>query len=219
MVRWFLLRPMTRAVERLRLLRTGNAQDPGEAELGALRLFSPLAREVETMAESLKAARASAAAEARLREAGANLWTAERLAVHIRNRAGSSQIFVVSNREPYMHVRQGGETVCVVPPSGLVTALEPVLRACDGVWVASGSGDADRAAVDEFDRLRVPPDDPRYTLRRVWLSEQEEASLLRGLLQRGPVAALPHRAYAAHLPRGRLGVLPAREPAVCRCAA
>ena len=42
-----------------------------------------------------------------------------------------------------MHIRHGRETVCVVPPSGLVTALEPVLRACDGVWVASGSGDAD----------------------------------------------------------------------------
>ena len=143
MVRWFLLRPMSRAVERLRLLRTGDAQESAESELGALRMFSPLAREVETMAESLKAARAAAAAEARLREAGAHLWTAERLAVHIRNQAGSSRIFVVSNREPYMHVRQGREIECVVPPSGLVTALEPVLRACDGVWVASASGDAD----------------------------------------------------------------------------
>ena len=119
------------------------AEDSAEPDLKELRLFSPLAREVETMAESLIAARAAAAAEARLREAGENLWTAERLAVHMRNRAGSSKIFVVSNREPYMHVRQGREIVCVVPPSGLVTALEPVLRACDGVWVASGSGDAD----------------------------------------------------------------------------
>ena len=194
MVRWFLLRPMTRAVERLRLLRTGNAPDSAGAELGALRMFSPLAREVETMAASLKAARASAAAEARLREAGANLWTAERLAVHIRNRAGSSKIFVVSNREPYMHMRQGREIACVVPPSGLVTALEPVLRACDGVWVASGTGDADRAAVDEFDRLRVPPDDPRYTLRRVWLSEEEESRYYEGFSNEGlwPLCHIAH---------------------------
>ncbi len=194
MVRWFLLRPMTRAVERLRLLRTGNAQDTQETELGALRMFSPLAREVETMAESLKAARAAAAAEARLREAGANLWTAERLAVRIRNRAGSSKIFVVSNREPYMHVRQGRETACVVPPSGLVTALEPVLCACDGVWVASGTGDADRASVDEFDRLRVPPEDPRYTLRRVWLTEQEEACYYEGFSNEGlwPLCHIAH---------------------------
>ena len=123
MVRWFLLRPMSRVAERLRHLRTGHTEESADPEFKALSLFPPLAREVETMAESLKAARASAAAEARLREAGAHLWTAERLAVHIRNRAGSSKIFVVSNREPYMHVREGREIVCVVPPSGLVTAL------------------------------------------------------------------------------------------------
>ncbi len=194
MVRWFLLRPMSRAVERLRQLRIGHAEDSTEPDLKAFRLFSPLAREVENMAASLKAARASAAAEARLREAGANLWTAERLAVHIRNQAGSSKIFVVSNREPYMHVRQGREIVCVVPPSGLVTALEPVLRACDGVWVASGSGDADKSTVDEFDRLRVPPDDPRYSLRRVWLSEQEESQYYEGFSNEGlwPLCHIAH---------------------------
>ena len=194
MVRWFLLRPMTRVAERLRLLRTGNVDDAGEAVRGELGLFSPLAREVETMAESLRAARAAAAAEARLRDAGERQWTAERLAVHISNRAGSSRIFVVSNREPYMHVKQGRETVCVVPPSGLVTALEPVLRACDGVWVASGSGDADALVVDEFDRLRVPPDDPLYTLRRVWLSEEEEERYYEGFSNEGlwPLCHIAH---------------------------
>ncbi len=194
MVRWFLLRPMSRVAERLRHLRTGHTDKSAEPELRDLGFFSPLAREVETMAQSLKAARAAAAAEARLREAGAHLWTAERLAVHIRNRAGSSKIFVVSNREPYMHVREGRETVCVVPPSGLVTALEPVLRACDGVWVAGGSGDADSTAVDEFDRLRVPPDEPRYTLRRVWLSEEEEARYYDGFSNEGlwPLCHIAH---------------------------
>jgi alpha,alpha-trehalose-phosphate synthase [UDP-forming] len=194
MVRWFLLRPMTRVAERMRLLRTGNAEKAGVAVHGELGLFSPLAREVETMAESLRAARAAAAAEARLRDAGERQWTAERLAVHICNRAGSSRIFVVSNREPYMHVKQGRETVCVVPPSGLVTALEPVLRACDGVWVASGSGDADASAVDEFDRLRVPPDEPLYTLRRVWLSEEEEERYYEGFSNEGlwPLCHIAH---------------------------
>ena len=108
---------------------------------------------METMAESLIAARASAETEARLRDAGEHLWTEERLGVHMRDRSGSSRIFVVSNREPYVHVRQGRETVCLVPPSGLVTAIEPVLRACDGVWVASGSGDAD---ADDGGRFRPP---------------------------------------------------------------
>jgi trehalose 6-phosphate synthase len=194
MVRWFLLRPMSRFAERLRRLRIGHAENSVEPVAPELGIFSALAREIETMAESLKAARAAAAAEARLRDAGANQWTAERLAVHIRNRTGSSKIFVVSNREPYMHVRHGKETVCIVPPSGLVTALEPVLRACDGVWVACGNGDADTSMVDEFDRLRVPPDEPRYTLRRVWLTEEEEAHYYEGFSNEGlwPLCHIAH---------------------------
>jgi trehalose 6-phosphate synthase len=81
-----------------------------------------------------------------------------------------------------------------VPPSGLVTAIEPVLRACDGVWVASGSGDADKLVVDEFDRLRVPPDEPRYTLRRVWLTEDEESKYYEGFANEGlwPLCHIAH---------------------------
>jgi trehalose 6-phosphate synthase len=200
MVSWFLLRPMTQLAERLRWLRlrTNSTIDPAEnpvkPNIKRLSLFWPLAREVETMADSLIAARASAATEARLRDAGEHQWTAERLAVHMRDRSGSSRIFVVSNREPYSHVRQGREIVCIVPPSGLVTALEPILRACDGVWVASGSGNADAETVDDFDRLRVPPDDPRYTLRRVWLSEEEESQYYDGFANEGlwPLCHIAH---------------------------
>ncbi len=194
MVRWFLLRPMRRIAERLHRLRTGHAEKSDGAVAPDLGIFSPLAQEMENMAESLKAARASAAAEARLREAGERMWTAERLAVHIRNHSGSSRIFVVSNREPYTHLRRGRELVCVVPPSGLVTALEPVLRACDGVWVASGSGDADSTVVDQFDRIRVPPDEPHYTLRRVWLSEEEEEQYYEGFSNEGlwPLCHIAH---------------------------
>ena len=194
MVRWFLMRPLMRVAERLRHLRMGHVDKGMEAGGTELSIFSPLAREVETMAESLIAARAAAAAEARLRDAGEHLWTPERLAVHIRNKGGDGRIFVVSNREPYMHVRKGRETVCIVPPSGLVTAIEPVLRACDGVWVASGSGNADAQNVDQFDRLRVPPDDPRYTLRRVWLSAEEESRYYDGFANEGlwPLCHIAH---------------------------
>jgi trehalose-6-phosphate synthase len=193
-VRWFLLAPMTRMVERLRSVRLGHGDVETNESKPVSNLYQPLAREVETMAESLAEARASAAAEARLREEGEHHWTAERLAVHVRDRHGSSRIFVVSNREPYMHVRQGRQTVCVVPPSGLVTAIEPVLRACDGVWVAHGSGSADVSNVDAFDRLRVPPDDPRYTLRRVWLSSEEESGYYDGFANEGlwPLCHIAH---------------------------
>jgi trehalose 6-phosphate synthase len=194
MVRWFLMRPMVRVAERLRRLRMGQPNDLADESLAELSLFTPLAREVESMAESLIEARAAAETEARLRDAGEHHWTAERLAVHIRERFGSSRIFVLSNREPYMHILQGRETVCVVPPSGLVTAIEPVLRACDGVWVAHGSGSEDVLEVDGFDRLRVPPEDPRYTLRRVWLSSEEESGYYDGFANEGlwPLCHIAH---------------------------
>ena len=193
MVRWFLMRPLTRVADRLRRLRMGHFEKGLGAGTHELSMFSPLAREVETMAESLIAARAAAAAEARLRDAGENFWTPERLAVHMRNKA-SGRIFAVSNREPYLHVREGRRTICVVPPSGLVTAIEPVLQACDGVWVATGSGNADRENVDQFDRLRVPPDDPKYTLRRVWLSPEEETRYYDGFANEGlwPLCHIAH---------------------------
>ena len=194
MVRWFLMRPMKRVADRLRRLRIGDTSDVADASIEKLSLFTPLAREVERMAESLIEARAAARTEARLREASEHQWTAERLAVHIQERFGSSRIFVLSNREPYMHVLQGRETVCMVPPSGLVTAIEPVLRACDGVWVAHGSASEDALNVDEFDRLRVPPDDPCYTLRRVWLSSEEEAGYYDGFANEGlwPLCHIAH---------------------------
>jgi trehalose 6-phosphate synthase len=194
MVRWFLMRPMVRVAERLRRIRTGQTDDLADESLAELSLFTPLAREVESMTESLIAARAAAETEARLRDAGEHQWTAERLGVHIRELFGASRIFVLSNREPYMHVLQGRETVCIVPPSGLVTALEPVLRACDGVWVAHGSGSEDAQNVDEHNRLRVPPGDPRYTLRRVWLSSEEEAGYYDGFANEGlwPLCHIAH---------------------------
>jgi trehalose-6-phosphate synthase len=192
MVRWFLLQPLTRAAEWLRRLRTGDAGvEDGAREFGFLM---PLANEMNTLAENLTKARAAAEAEARLRDAAEHVWTADRLAVHTRERLGGSQLFVVSNREPYMHVRKGADIECVVPPSGLVTALEPVLHACDGTWIAHGSGSEDANFVDAHDRLRVPPDEPRYTLRRVWLSTEEEQGYYEGFANEGlwPLCHMAH---------------------------
>jgi len=192
MVRWFLLQPVTRAAEWLRRLRQGNAEvGEGAKEFGYL---IPLANEVTSLAENLTRARAAAEAEARLRDAAEHVWTAHRLAVHVRERLGSGKLFVVSNREPYMHVRQGAGVECVVPPSGLVTAIEPILQACDGTWIAHGSGNEDAAFVDANDRLRVPPDEPRYTLRRVWLSAEEEAGYYEGFSNEGlwPLCHIAH---------------------------
>jgi len=192
MVRWFVHEPVTQVALWLRRLRRGEADvDEATARFGAL---VPLANEVASLVDSLTQARVEAETEARLRDHGETVWTANRLAVNARDRMGAGKLFVVSNREPYMHVRDGGKTECVVPPSGLVTALEPVLQACDGVWIAHGSGNDDRAFVDAHDRLAVPPNDPRYTLRRVWLNEAEEAGYYEGFSNEGlwPLCHIAH---------------------------
>ena len=83
----------------------------------------------------------------------------------------------------------------------MVTALEPVMRACSGTWVAHGSGSADREVVDRSDHVRVPPEDPSYTLRRVWLSEAEEQGFYYGLSNEG-LWPLCHLAYVRPAFRG-----------------
>ncbi|HEX4025794.1 MAG TPA: trehalose-6-phosphate synthase [Steroidobacteraceae bacterium] len=122
-------------------------------------------------------------------------WTPQALQQVVRDQLHSPQIVVVSNREPYMHeLRPDGTIEVQVPASGMVTALEPVVRACAGTWVAHGSGSADRQLVDRHDRVRVPPDDPAYTLRRVWLSDAEEEGFYYGLSNEG-LWPLCHLAY------------------------
>jgi trehalose 6-phosphate synthase len=191
-VRWSIAGPIARTAQWMRALRTGMVSSRQNAP--DLQLFRPLAREVATLAESLNQARSAAENEARLRDASVSQWTADRLAVHVRARLDGGRLVAVSNREPYMHVRQGKSWQVVVPPSGLVTALEPVLRACDGTWIAHGNGDADALTVDQRDRLRVPPDDAHYTLRRVWLTKDEEEGYYYGFANEGlwPLCHIAH---------------------------
>jgi alpha,alpha-trehalose-phosphate synthase [UDP-forming] len=191
-VRWSITGPIARAAQWMRALRMGRISS--RQQMPDLDLFKPLAWEVVTLAESLSQARSAAENEARLREAGESLWTADRLAVQIQTRLNGGRLFVVSNREPYIHQRNGKEIEAVVPPSGLVTALEPVLNACDGTWIAHGSGEADAEVVDAHDRIRVPPSEPRYTLRRVWLSKEEEEGYYYGFSNEGlwPLCHIAH---------------------------
>ena len=191
-VRWSIAGPIARAAQWMRAMRMGKMTS--RQEMPDLDLFKPLASEVVTLAQSLTEARSAAENEARLREAGEHLWTADRLAVQVQSRLGGGRLFVVSNREPYIHQRNGKEIRVTVPPSGLVTALEPVLNACDGTWIAHGSGDADRELVDAHDRLRVPPEDPRYTLRRLWLNKEEEEGYYYGFANEGlwPLCHIAH---------------------------
>jgi trehalose-6-phosphate synthase len=190
-VRWSLTRPVVRAAQWMRALRVGRTSPQ---VIPDWEFFGPLANEMTTFAKSLIHARSAAENEARLRDAAESTWTADRLAVHVRGKLGDGRLFVLSNREPYMHTRQHKSLEVIVPASGLVTALEPVLRACDGTWIAHGSSDADREVVDKNDRLRVPPDDQRYTLRRVWLSKEEEEGYYYGFANEGlwPLCHIAH---------------------------
>lgn len=102
------------------------------------------------------------------------MWTKDALQELISNRLGEHRLIVVANREPYQHRYNGGRIECVPPASGMVSALDPIVRACGGVWVAHGSGNADRRTADARGRIAVPPEDPSYTLRRLWLSKDQE---------------------------------------------
>ncbi|HWW50875.1 MAG TPA: trehalose-6-phosphate synthase [Verrucomicrobiae bacterium] len=190
-IRWTIILPISRTAQWMKDLRVGRVVP--RPKIPDEDFLAPFSQEVVNLARSLAEARASAEEEARLRETGGTMWTAERLRISVQSRPLGS-LFVVSNREPYMHVHQGKNIEALVPASGLVTALEPILRACNGTWIALGSGDADRDMVDEHDRLRVPPDAPEYTLRRVWLTKEEEQGYYYGFANEGlwPLCHIAH---------------------------
>jgi trehalose-6-phosphate synthase len=122
-------------------------------------------------------------------------WTPQALHQVVRDQLRSPQMIVVSNREPYIHNRDTeGRPHLQLPASGMVTALEPIVRACAGTWIAHGSGTADRQVVDIHDRIRVPPSDPAYVLRRVWLTPEEEEGYYYGFSNEG-LWPLCHLAY------------------------
>lgn len=121
-------------------------------------------------------------------------WTADRLRTLLHTQLRGDQVIVVSNREPYIHEQGSSGVVVKRPASGLVTAVEPVMRACSGTWIAHGSGSADRQVVDAHDRVGVPPDHPEYSLRRVWLSPAEEQGYYYGFANEGlwPLCHVAH---------------------------
>ncbi len=114
------------------------------------------------------------------------VWTREVLHEFIRSRMEGYRFIVVSNREPYSHrYTANGKIECVQPASGMATALDPVMRATGGLWIAHGSGDADREVVDYRDHVRVPPNNAKFDLRRVWLTPEQVEGHYNGLANQG----------------------------------
>ncbi len=151
------------------------------------REFQPLVRDVRSLVERLARERES--------EAGGGPWSPARLRAALTQHLQGERVVVLANREPYIHERTPEGIRVLHPASGLVTALEPVVRACSGVWVAHGGGSADRETADAQGRLRVPPGEESYVVRRVWLTEAEEDGYYYGFSNEG-LWPLCHFAHA-----------------------
>ena len=184
-------RPLHKLADWMRRLRTENVGEAPPSGLPSEMLVSETGR----LAASFRAARSTGQRLSQAAMHAEQVWTSDRLRVHAIAALGEGrQLIVVSNREPYMHQMRDGKLQMIMPAGGLVTALDPVLQTCGGVWIAHGAGDADRQTADASGRLTVPPDDARYTLRRVWLTREEEQGYYYGFSNEGiwPLCHLAH---------------------------
>jgi trehalose 6-phosphate synthase len=164
------------------LFRSARAADGASG--GALQ---PIADDLRNLIRDLEA-------EHRLRDEEQVTWTPETLRGILHRELRGNDVIVVSNREPYIHVHEGDAIALQRPASGLVTAVEPIMRACSGTWIAHGSGSADRAVVDRHDRVAAPGDGPGYQLRRIWLTPEEERGYYYGFANEGlwPLSHIAH---------------------------
>jgi len=192
MLHWGIFTPLKQMVTWMKSARVGRIELPSKRF--PFRFLIPLQSEATRLAEAISEARAAAEEEVILRTNGEAIWTPARLKAEAKLILKNRILIVVSNREPYMHIHDGRIIRCIIPASGMVTAMEPILNACGGLWVATGSGDADRVVVDSSDKIKVPPEDPKYALRRVWISQEEEEHFYYGFSNEGlwPLCHVAH---------------------------
>lgn len=156
--------------EEIRRLARGEAPTRSE--------FRPVLRDVRDLVERIMVEKET--------DSEGGTWTPQRLKSTLARHLQGERVVIVANREPYIHERQEDGSIKVVhPASGLVTALEPVMRACSGVWIAHGGGSADRETVDRNGRIGVPPGEESYFVRRVWLTKEEERGYYYGFSNEG----------------------------------
>lgn len=150
--------------------------------------------ELQPVAQDLRAMIHELQSDKRMRDERQMSWKPATLKTILRDHLADDEVMIVSNREPYVHNRCDQRIDVQVPASGVVTALEPIMRACSGVWIAHGSGSADRDVVDVRNHVRVPPDDPAYEIRRIWMTSEEEEGYYYGFANEGlwPLCHLAH---------------------------
>ena len=122
------------------------------------------------------------------------MWTKDDLQQIVRRELGDYRLIVVSNRQPYVHKLVGGKVHYEIPTGGLVTAIDPLMQSCGGTWVAHGGGTGDHLVVEAGNKVMVPPNDPKYALRLLWLTEQEEQGYYHGF-SNDALWPLCHNAY------------------------
>ena len=148
----------------------------------------PIARDLQALVLDLES-------ERRTRDESQTSWGPDALRRILRHDLKGDEVLIVSNREPYIHTRRKDNVIELQrPASGLVTALEPIVRATSGTWIAHGAGNADRDTVDKHDHVMVPPEHPAYRIRRVWLSKEEEQGYYFGFANEGlwPLCHIAH---------------------------
>ncbi len=155
------------------------------------RIISP---ELRPVMKDLRVLIRDMKSDRRARDENQISWSPTALKNILQNDLSGDEVLIVSNREPYIHVKRNDKIEIRCPASGLVTALEPVMRACSGTWIAHGGGDADRDVVDKFDHIQVPPENPSYQIRRVWLTKEQELGYYYGFANEG-IWALCHIAH------------------------
>jgi len=150
--------------------------------------------DLHPVAQDLRALIHDLEADKRMRDESQMSWTPATLKTILHEHLAGDEVLIVSNREPYIHNWNNQQIDVQVPASGVVTALEPIMRACSGVWIAHGSGSADREVVDAHNHVRVPPDNPAYEIRRIWMSQEEEDGYYYGFANEGlwPLCHLAH---------------------------
>ncbi|HYD80308.1 MAG TPA: trehalose-6-phosphate synthase [Paucimonas sp.] len=161
---------------------------------GIVRPFNQYQAEVQPLVGDFHALLRALGEEQRQRDASTLDWSPDTLRQLLHESLSGDEVIVVSNREPYIHTDTENGIEVQRPASGLITAVEPVMRACSGTWIAHGSGSADRDTVDRMDHVAVPPDDPAYTLRRIWLTKEEEQGYYKGFANEGlwPLCLIAH---------------------------
>jgi len=169
---WLIYRPILNIIEIIRKTKDGSTKTSDYKSSNHF-FFSPLLSEINKLHQHLNSNKTPKSFPKKTLEKVDSPWTANRLKEFFSTYLKNRKIFVVSNREPYIHSREKDQITWKVPASGMITALEPIMEACGGTWIAHGSGNADQETVDENNKVKVPPSNPKYTLKRVWLSPEE----------------------------------------------